>query len=192
MQTDSNRFDLFSDKSIQGEPKGTLTEILAYARGSLIWIEMQKKDLYLPIENTKHVNNEATRQILDSEPATWIGYFHKYFLRYNRVYKQMIYYAWRFSEIHSNKFILFFLVLLSILKVCAFNVVLIVLTTVGLTTNRLRKLINLLTTISTGIFLLASMCYQLPIAKTNDVTDNIFIANCSQVTNVESFVCLFS
>jgi len=66
-------------------------------------------------------------------------------------------------------------------QVSAFNVTLIILTTIGLTLLRLRPIINLLTLIATGLYILASMCYQLEIAKQYIIEQNIFVRNCSQV-----------
>lgn len=68
-------------------------------------------------------------------------------------------------------------------QVCAFNISLIILATIGLTFSRLRSLINLLTLIATGGYILAVMCYQLGIAKQQIIEKNIFLRNCSQVTN---------
>jgi len=66
--------------------------------------------------------------------------------------------------------------------------VLIVLATIGLTLFRLRPLINLLTLIATGIYILASMCYQLQIAEKIIIENNVFVKNCSQVKNRIFFV----
>ncbi len=60
---------------------------------------------------------------------------------------------------------------------------LIVLATIGLTFFRLRKLINLLTIIASGVYILASMCYQLGIAKEQIIEKNFFVRNCSEVKN---------
>ncbi|CAF4400444.1 unnamed protein product, partial [Adineta steineri] len=65
--------------------------------------------------------------------------------------------------------------------VSAFNVLLIIFVTIGLTLSSLRSLINLLTLVSTGIYILASMCYQLEIAKQQIIEKNIFVRNCSQI-----------
>lgn len=75
------------------------------------------------IENTDHVNSPRTQRILQSEPKTWQESLYKNYLRVNRLYKHIIYYAWRFSEIHIYKLILFLMVLISVLKVKIFFVV---------------------------------------------------------------------
>ncbi len=70
--------------------------------------------------------------------------------------------------------------------------ILIILATVGLTFFRLRKLINLLTIIATGLYILASMCYQLGIAKQHIIEKNFFVHNCSEVKkNIEKKRFLF-
>ena len=69
----------------------------------------------------------------------------------------------------------------SLFKVSAFNVSLIILAAIGLVLLRLRSLINLLTLIAAGLYILASMCYQLEIAKQLIVQRHIFVKNCSQV-----------
>lgn len=56
-----------------------------------------------------------------------------------------------------------------------------ILATIGLTLFRLRPLINLLTLIATGLYILASMTYQLAIAKQQIIEKNVFSRNCSQV-----------
>ncbi len=58
---------------------------------------------------------------------------------------------------------------------------LIILATIGLTFFRLRKLINLLTLVATGLYILATMCYQLKIVQQQIIKQNFFIHNCSQV-----------
>ncbi|CAF0821922.1 unnamed protein product [Adineta steineri] len=153
-----------SDKNIEGPASGTLKDIHAYAK-----------------ENTEHVNSSHTQRILKSEPKTWQESSYKLYFRTNRLYKQITYYTWRFAELHAYKFVLFLMVLTSVLKVCAFNVTLIILATVGLVLLRLRKLINLLTLIATGLYILSSMCYQLAIAKQHIVEQNFFVRNCSQI-----------
>ncbi|CAF5085061.1 unnamed protein product, partial [Rotaria magnacalcarata] len=152
------------DKNIHGIPNGTLKDIHAYAK-----------------QNTENVNSLHSQQILKNETKTWLETLYKFYFRANRFYKQIIYYSWRFGELHSYKLVLFMMVLVASLKVCAFNVSLIILTTIGLTLLRLRSLINLLTLIITGIYILASMCYQLEIAKKQIIEKNIFVKNCSKV-----------
>ncbi|CAF1213486.1 unnamed protein product [Rotaria magnacalcarata] len=153
-----------SDKNIHGIPNGTLKDIHAYAK-----------------QNTENVNSLHSQQILKNETKTWLETLYKFYFRANRFYKQIIYYSWRFGELHSYKLVLFMMVLVASLKVCAFNVSLIILTTIGLTLLRLRSLINLLTLIITGIYILASMCYQLEIAKKQIIEKNIFVKNCSKI-----------
>ncbi|CAF4296585.1 unnamed protein product [Rotaria socialis] len=153
-----------SDKNIQGIPNGTLKDIHAYAK-----------------QNTEHVNSLHSQQILKNETKTWLETLYKFYFRANRFYKQIIYYSWRFGELHSYKLVLFMMVLVASLKVCAFNISLIILTTIGLTLLRLRSLINLLTLIITGIYILASMCYQLEIAKKQIIEKNIFVKSCSKI-----------
>jgi hypothetical protein len=67
----------------------------------------------------------------------------------------------------------------------AFNVALIILATLSLTFLCLRPLINLLTLIATGLYILASMCYQLEIVKQLIIEQNVFVNNCSQVNKNE-------
>jgi hypothetical protein len=150
------------------------------------------------LENTEDPNSPYTQQILQSEPKTWQDSLYKFYFRANRLYKKIVYYTWRFGELHSYKLVLFMMVLVSVFKVkkkqflfsnrfsllvqvSAFNIILIILTTIGLTLFRLRSLINLLTLITTGIYILAEMCYQLEIAKELISEKNIFVKNCSQV-----------
>ncbi|CAF1290006.1 unnamed protein product [Adineta steineri] len=153
-----------SAKNIEGLPTGTLKEIHTYAK-----------------ENTDNSNSVYTQQILESTPEIWQESLYKFYFRANRIYKKIIYYTWRFAEIHSYKLVLFIMVLVSVLRVSAFNVLLIIFVTIGLTLSSLRSLINLLTLISTGIYILASMCYQLEIAKQQIIEKNIFVRNCSQI-----------
>jgi hypothetical protein len=68
-------------------------------------------------ENTKHPNNPETQPIVQSEETNWQETLYKYYIRINRLYKYITYYAWRFSEIHTYKLVLFIMVLLSVLKV---------------------------------------------------------------------------
>lgn len=56
-----------------------------------------------------------------------------------------------------------------------------VLVTISLIFHRFQRIINLLTLIITGIYMLATMCYQLPIAKIQTNETDVFIRNCSQV-----------
>jgi hypothetical protein len=72
---------------------------------------------YFYSENTENPNSPETQQILQSEPQTWKESFYKFYLRANRSYKIIIYYTWRFAEIHSYKFVLLIMVLVSVLKV---------------------------------------------------------------------------
>ena len=58
---------------------------------------------------------------------------------------------------------------------------LIILITLGLTLSTFRSLVKLLALIVSGIYILASMCYQLEITKQKMIEKNIFIRNCSQV-----------
>ena len=154
------------------------------------------------LENTENPNSSYSDQILKSEAKTWQDSLYKFYFRTNRLYKKIVYYTWRFGEIHFYKLVLFIMVLVAVFKVktkhffsneiqssgsfqvSAFNVTLIVLATIGLTLFRLRSLINLLTLIATGIYILAAMCYQLEIAKELIIEKNIFVKNCSQV-NIE-------
>ncbi len=69
------------------------------------------------LENTENPNNPEIQGILQSKPVTWQESIRKFYIRINRVYKHIIYYGWRFSEIHTYKLILFLMVLLSVLKV---------------------------------------------------------------------------
>ncbi|CAF1201689.1 unnamed protein product [Rotaria sp. Silwood1] len=117
----------------------------------------------------------------ENEIKTWQDKLYKFYFRTNRLYKQIIYYGWRFAELHAFKLVLLIMVLASVLKVCAFNIILIILITIGLTLFHLRKLINLLTLIATGLYILASMCYQLEIAKQHIIEKNFFLKNCSQI-----------
>ena len=133
------------------------------------------------LENTENSDSPYTQQTLESEPKTWQDSLYKFYFRANRLYKKIIYYTWRFGEIHSYKLVLLVMVLVCAFRVSAFNVSLIILTTIGLTLFRLRPLINLLTLIITGLYILASMCYQLEIAKELIVERNVFVRNCSQV-----------
>lgn len=59
------------------------------------------------------------------------------------------------------------------------------LATIGLTLFRLRYIINLLTLIASGLYILASMCYQLEIAKELIIERNVFVKNCSLVNKKE-------
>jgi hypothetical protein len=52
-----------------------------------------------------------------SEPKTWQESLYKQYFRLNRLYKQITYYTWRFSEIHIYKLVLFLMVLTSVVKV---------------------------------------------------------------------------
>ncbi|CAF3346333.1 unnamed protein product [Rotaria sp. Silwood1] len=160
-----NLITMPSDKNIQGPANGTLKDIHAYAK-----------------ENTENVNSPHSQQILKNEPKTWQESLYKFYFRTNRLHKQIVYYCWRFAELHSYKLVLFIMVLVSVLKVCAFNISLIILTILGLILLRLRSLISLLTLIMTGLYILASMCYQLEIAKQQIIEKNIFVRNCSQVS----------
>ena len=66
--------------------------------------------------------------------------------------------------------------------------VLIILATIGLTFFRLRKLINLLTIIASGLYILAAMCFQLGIAK-EQIEKDVFLRNCSEVKkNIEKSI----
>ncbi|CAF0897645.1 unnamed protein product [Adineta ricciae] len=153
-----------NDKNIEGPANGTLTDIHTYAR-----------------ENVAHANNTNIQRMFDGELKPWQETLYKLYFRVNRLYKQITYYTWRFAEIHVYKLVLFLMVLTAILKINAFNVSLVVLATIGLTSFRLRKMINLLTLIATGLYILALMCYQLAIAKQQIVEKNFFVRNCSQI-----------
>ncbi|CAM4812248.1 unnamed protein product [Rotaria magnacalcarata] len=160
-----------SQRDFSGPANGTLTEIHAYAR-----------------ENTHNVSKTHTDQILNCETKTWQEKLYKKYFRTNRFYKQLIYYGWRIAELHTFKLVLFIVALTCAFKVCAFNVILIILATIGLITSRFRKLINLLTLTATGIYILASMCYQLEIAKQHIVEKNFFVRNCSQISSNMSMI----
>ncbi|CAF4431947.1 unnamed protein product, partial [Rotaria sp. Silwood2] len=151
------------DKNIQGPANGTLKDIHAYAK-----------------ENTENLNSSHSQQILNNQPKTWQESLYKFYFQANRLYKQIIYYSWRYAELHSYKLFLFIMVLVSLVKVCAFNVSLIILTILGLTLFRLRTIIRLLALIISGIYILTSMCYQLEIVKQEIIEKNIFVKNCSQ------------
>jgi len=69
------------------------------------------------LENSEHRNRPATQEIVKNEPKTWQESLYIYYFRVNRLYKQIVYYAWRFSEIHTYKLVLFLMVLISVLKV---------------------------------------------------------------------------
>ncbi|CAF1085642.1 unnamed protein product [Adineta ricciae] len=153
-----------SDKNIDGLANATLKDIHIYAK-----------------ENTENTNRLYTQQMLQSESETWQESLYKLYFRVNRRYKQVTYYGWRFAEIHSFKLVLFVMVVVSAIRVSAFNVSLIILAAIGLVLLRLRSLINLLTLIATGLYILASMCYQLEIAKQLIVQRHIFVKNCSQI-----------
>ena len=56
-------------------------------------------------------------EILNEKSETWQETSYKLYLRTNRLYKIIVYYAWRFTEIHIHKLIFFLMVLLSVLKV---------------------------------------------------------------------------
>ncbi|CAF2784263.1 unnamed protein product [Rotaria sp. Silwood2] len=155
-----------NDKNIQGPANGTLKDIHAYAK-----------------ENTENLNSSHSQQILNNQPKTWQESLYKFYFQANRLYKQIIYYSWRYAELHSYKLFLFIMVLVSLVKVCAFNVSLIILTILGLTLFRLRTIIRLLALIISGIYILTSMCYQLEIVKQEIIEKNIFVKNCSQVNN---------
>ncbi|CAF4228229.1 unnamed protein product, partial [Rotaria sp. Silwood2] len=159
-----NLITMPNKKDIQGPANGTLKDIHMYAR-----------------ENSEHGNISHIQQNLESENKTWQDTLYKFYFRSNRLYKQIIYYGWRFAELHAFKLVLLIMVLASVLKVCAFNVILIILVTIGLTLFHLRKLINSLTLIATGLYILASMCYQLEIAKQHIVEKNFFVKNCSEI-----------
>ncbi|CAF3646268.1 unnamed protein product [Rotaria sordida] len=158
-----------SDKNIQGTANGTLQDIHAYAK-----------------ENTKNLNSPHSQQILKSEPKTWQESLYKFYFRANRLYKKIVYYSWRFAELHSYKLVLFIMVLVAVLNVCAYNISLIILTIIGLILLRLRLLISLLTLIITGLYILASMCYQLEIVKQLIAEKDIFVKNCSQIPSNET------
>ncbi|CAF4436366.1 unnamed protein product, partial [Rotaria sp. Silwood2] len=162
------------DKNIQGPANGTLKDIHAYAK-----------------ENTENLNSSHSQQILNNQPKTWQESLYKFYFQANRLYKQIIYYSWRYAELHSYKLFLFIMVLVSLVKVCAFNVSLIILTILGLTLFRLRTIIRLLALIISGIYILTSMCYHisprsgfegyvLEIVKQEIIEKNIFVKNCSQ------------
>ncbi len=69
------------------------------------------------LENTEDPNSPYTQQILQSEPKTWQDSLYKFYFRTNRLYKKIVYYAWRFGELHSYKLVLFMMVLVSVFKV---------------------------------------------------------------------------
>ena len=56
-------------------------------------------------------------ETVPAESEKWQESFYRIYLRTNGLYKYTMYYAWRFSEIHIYKLILFLLVLLSVYKV---------------------------------------------------------------------------
>jgi len=69
------------------------------------------------LENTVDPNSTSSQQILESQPKTWQEYLYKFYFRANRLYKEIVYYLWRFGELHSYKFVLFIMVLVAVLKV---------------------------------------------------------------------------
>ena len=69
------------------------------------------------LENTDNPNSVHSQEILKSDPQTWQETLYKFYFRANRFYKQIIYYIWRFGEIHSYKLVLFMMVLVATLKV---------------------------------------------------------------------------
>jgi hypothetical protein len=73
------------------------------------------------LENTENPNSSYTEQILQGQPKTWQDSLYKFYFRTNRLYKKIIYYAWRFGEIHSYKLVLLFMVLVSVFKVKSKN-----------------------------------------------------------------------
>lgn len=52
---------------------------------------------------------------------------------------------------------------------------------IGLALLRLRWVVNLITSIVTGLYILASMSYQLDIARDQIIQKNVFVRNCSEV-----------
>ncbi|CAF1232591.1 unnamed protein product, partial [Didymodactylos carnosus] len=135
-----------SDKNIQGLPTATLQEIHKYAR-----------------ENVRNTDYRRTESILKTKPTNWHESLYKLYFYLNRYYKRLTYYAWRFAEIHIYKFVLFIMILVATLNVSAFNIVLVILATIGLVLFRIRALINLLTMIATGLYIIIAMIYQLAI-----------------------------
>ncbi len=71
----------------------------------------------LDLENTENVNSPYSQQILQNQPKNWQESLYKFYFRTNRFYKQIVYYIWRFGELHSYKLVLFLMVLVSVLKV---------------------------------------------------------------------------
>ncbi|CAF1388784.1 unnamed protein product [Rotaria sordida] len=140
------------------------------------------------LENTDHANSFHTQQILQCEAKTWQETLYKFYFRTNRLYKQINYYGWRFAELHIFKLVLLIMVLISTLKVCGFNTILIILVTIGLTFFHLRKLINLLTLSATGLYILLSMCYQFEIVKQHIIEKNFFIKNSSHIDSNMSLI----
>ncbi|CAF1149255.1 unnamed protein product, partial [Didymodactylos carnosus] len=151
-----------SDKNIQGPATATLQDIHKYAK-----------------ENVKNSEYRQSESILKTKATNWQESLYKLYFRLNRIYKKVTYYAWRFAEIHMYKFVLFAMILVATLNVSAFNVVLIILATIGLALFRLRPLINLLTLIATGLYIVVSMGYQLEVVKQEFIQKDVFIHNCT-------------
>ncbi|CAF5072287.1 unnamed protein product, partial [Rotaria sp. Silwood1] len=142
------------DINIQGSSYSTLKYIHAYAK-----------------ENLNNLDN--------NEPKAWHESFYKFYLQLNYLYKQIIHYVWRFGELHSYKLVLFIMVLISVLKISAFNMILMILTTIGLSLLHRRSLINIITLIITSLYILTSMCYQLEIVNQLIIEKNVY-QNCSR------------
>ncbi|CAF4903524.1 unnamed protein product, partial [Rotaria sp. Silwood1] len=143
------------DINIQGSSYSTLKYIHAYAK-----------------ENLNNLDN--------NEPKAWHESFYKFYLQLNYLYKQIIHYVWRFGELHSYKLVLFIMVLISVLKISAFNMILMILTTIGLSLLHRRSLINIITLIITSLYILTSMCYQLEIVNQLIIEKNVY-QNCSRI-----------
>jgi hypothetical protein len=69
------------------------------------------------LENSQDPNSTFSQEILQSKPKTWQESLYKFYFRANRFYKKIIYYLWRFGELHSYKLVLFIMVLVAVLKV---------------------------------------------------------------------------
>jgi hypothetical protein len=72
------------------------------------------------LEHTEQPNSPDTLGMPNSGPKAWQESVHAYYSYVNRHYTRIIYYTWRFAEIHVYKLVLFLMILTSVLKVKGF------------------------------------------------------------------------
>lgn len=120
LQPRSGRLTLCSEKNLDGPANGTLADIHAYARGTFDLVACHSLSLSSIVALQK---TPIVRTVLTAKPLSTVSHNHgknrctKFYIRANRLYKQITYYTWRFAEIHVYKLVLFLMVLTSTLKV---------------------------------------------------------------------------